>query len=56
MAEAADQNPFGLIYQNAIAKNDPGKVNIRPVEYSVEGKKVAANLYLRADFDEKSGK
>ena len=56
VAEAADQNPFGLVYQNAIAKNEPGKVNIRPVEYNVEGIKVSANLYLPADFDEKSGK
>ena len=57
-AEAAEKNsnPFGLVYQNAIAKNEPGKVNICPVEYKVEGISVAANLYLPADYDENSGK
>ena len=49
-------NPFGLVYGNAITKNEAGKVNIRPVEYKVEGIKVAANLYLPADYDERSGK
>lgn len=58
MTEAAriQENPFGLVYQNAITKNEPGKVNIKPVEYKVEGIKVAANLYLPADYDERSGK
>ena len=49
-------NPFELVYGNAITKNEAGKVNIRPVEYKVEGIKVAANLYLPADYDERSGK
>lgn len=58
MTEAAAQiaNPYGLVYQNAITKNEPGKVNIRPVEYTVDGIKVAANLYLPADYNEASGK
>lgn len=58
MTEAAkpQENPFGLVYQNAITKNEPGKVNIKPVEYEVEGIKVAANLYLPADYDEKNSK
>ena len=54
-AARAQENPFGLVYQNAIEKNEPGKVNIKPVEYKVEGIKVAANLYLPADYDERSG-
>jgi len=54
---AADNaNQFGLVYSDAIAKNEKGKVNIRPVEYEVNGIKVAANLYLPADYDEGSGK
>ena len=58
MTEAAVQNanPYGLVYGNAIVKNEPGKVNIRPVEYKVDGIKVAANLYLPADYDEASSK
>ncbi len=57
-AEAAirNGNPFGLVYGNAITENIPGKVNIRPVEYEVEGIRVAANLYLPADYDETSEK
>ena len=49
-------NQFGLVYQNAITRNETGKVNIRPVEYMVDGIKVAANLYLPADYDENSSK
>lgn len=55
-AARAQENPFGLVYQNAITKNEPGKVNIKPVEYEVEGINVAANLYLPADYDEKNSK
>jgi hypothetical protein len=55
-AEAPAENPFGLVYRGAITQNEKGKVNIRPVEYKVEGIKVAANLYLPADYDEKSSK
>ena len=54
VAASPNENPFGLVYGNAIEKNEPGKVNIRPVEYEVDGIKVAANLYLPADYDEKS--
>ena len=43
-AARAQENPFGLVYQNAITKNESGKVNIRPVTYEVEGIAVAANL------------
>ena len=49
-------NPFGLVYNGAIEKNEPGKVNIKPVQYEVERIKVAANLYLPADYDETSDK
>lgn len=55
-AARAQEKPFGLVYQNAITKNEPGKVNIRPVTYEVEGIAVAANLYLLADYDETSDK
>ena len=49
-------NPFGLVYGGAIEKNEPGKVNICPIRYTVDGIEAAANLYLPADYDENSDK
>lgn len=49
-------NPFGLVYGGAIEKNEPGKVNICPVRYFVDGIEAAANLYLPADYEENSEK
>ena len=49
-------NPFGLIYGGAIEANEPGKVNIRPVRYTVDGIEAAANLDLPADYSEKNKK
>ena len=47
------QNPFGLVYQGAIAKNEPGKVNIRPVKYhNSNGIEISANVYTPADYNE----
>lgn len=45
-------NQFGLVYMGAITENEPGEVNIKPVEYEVNGIKVSANLYLPPNFDE----
>jgi fermentation-respiration switch protein FrsA (DUF1100 family) len=56
MKTAENKNPVGLVYRGAIEKNEPGKVNIRPVEYKVNGIKAAANLYLPAGYDENDGK
>ena len=55
-AQVQNSNPYGLVYRGAITQNVKGKVNIRPVEYEVEGIRVAANLYLPADYDETSSK
>lgn len=55
-AQAQNSNPYGLVYRGAIMQNVKGKVNIRPVEYEVDGIRVAANLYLPADYDETSSK
>ena len=46
------ENPFGLVYTDAISENEPGQVNIRPVSYEINGIKAAANLYIPANFDE----
>lgn len=49
-------NPWGLVYDGAIEKNEPGKVNLIPTTYIVNGIEIAANLYVPADYDEADAK
>jgi fermentation-respiration switch protein FrsA (DUF1100 family) len=44
-------NPFGLVYQDAITVNVPGDVNIHPVNYELNGIEIAANVYTPANYD-----
>ena len=44
-------NTFGLVYQDAIKENMPGKVNIHTVTYKLNGNTIAANIYIPANFD-----
>lgn len=52
-AAAADykRNPFTLVYEGAITTNEPGKVQIHPVTYKLNGLEIAANVYTPADHD-----
>jgi fermentation-respiration switch protein FrsA (DUF1100 family) len=51
-AQNKTKNPFGLVYENAITENLPGKVNIHPVTYRLNGIDIAANVYTPAGYDD----
>ena len=54
VAEAADMptaHPFGLVYRDAIAHNEAGKVHLHPVNYLLNGIRIAANVYTPAGYD-----
>jgi len=46
------QNPYTLVYGGAITENVPGKANIHPVTYTLNGITIAANVYTPAGYTE----
>ena len=54
-AAAADykKNPFTLVYDGALTHNVPGKVNLHPVTYQLNGLTISANIYTPANYDPK---
>lgn len=47
----AQDNPWGLVYEKAIIENIPGKVNIHPVHYNLDGIDVVANVYTPTGYN-----
>jgi uncharacterized protein len=47
VAAGYKQNPFTLVYDGAIAKNELGKVNIHSVTYKLNGLGIVANVYTQ---------
>lgn len=46
-------NKLGLVYEQAIERNEPSKVNIHRVNYTIDGIQVVANVYTPAGYSAK---
>jgi fermentation-respiration switch protein FrsA (DUF1100 family)/alkylhydroperoxidase/carboxymuconolactone decarboxylase family protein YurZ len=48
---AQAKNPFTLVYDGAITENVQGKVNIKPVTYTINAITIAANVYTPPGYE-----
>ena len=44
------ENPFTLVYDGAITKNEQGQINIHQVTYKLNGVDISANVYTPANY------
>lgn len=51
VANAAENNPFDLVYRGAIMENVKRNVNIHPVTYTLNSLKIAANVYTPTGYE-----
>ncbi|WP_201800642.1 alpha/beta hydrolase [Myxococcus xanthus] len=53
VASGNGNNSFTLVYEGAITKNEPGKVNMQTVTYKLNGLDISANVYTPANYEPK---